>query len=92
MEQTKIYLFRLKQSKFIKKEEKYLLYYQEFPIWIFTEPYIPPFLGQLQERHTNWKKVCILVHKDTPIEKFTLLDDFLNSCFCGKINLRKLEY
>ena len=92
MEQVDIYKFRLKESKFIKKEQKYLLNYQGESIGIFTEHYIPPDLEQLKERHINWKKVDIFVHNDQPIEKLTLLDDFLNSCSCGKIDLRKNEF
>ena len=75
MEQVDIYKFRLKESKFIKKEQKYLLNYQGESIGIFTEHYIPPDLEQLKARHINWKKVDIFVHNDQPIEKLTLLDD-----------------
>ena len=85
MEQVDIYKYRLKESKFIKKEEKYLLNYQGESIGIFTEHYIPPDLEQMKARHINWKKVDIIVHDEQPIEKITLLDDFLNSCSCGKI-------
>ena len=75
-----IYKYRLKESKFIKKEDKYLLNYQGESIGTFIEPYIPPDLEQMKEIHINWKKVDIIVHNEQPIEKFTLLDDFLNSC------------
>ena len=44
MEQVDIYKYRLKESNFIKKEEKYLLNYQGESIGIFTEHYIPPDL------------------------------------------------
>lgn len=92
MEKVDIYKYRLKESKFIKKEEKYLLNYQGESIGIFTEHYIPPDLEQMKARHINWKKVDIIVHNEQPIEKITLLDDFLNSCSCGKIELRKSEF
>ena len=92
MEKVDIYKYRLKESKFIKNEEKYLLNYQGESIGIFTEHYIPPDLEQMKARHINWKKVDIIVHNEQPIEKITLLDDFLNSCSCGKIELRKSEF
>ena len=92
MEQVDIYKYRLKESKFIKKEDKYLLNYQGESIGIFTEPYIPPDLEQMKAKHINWKKVDIIAHNEQPIEKITLLDDFLNSCSCGKIELRKSEF
>ena len=53
MEQVDIYKYRLKESKFIKREDKYLLNYQGESIGIFTEPYIPPDLEQMKARHIN---------------------------------------
>ena len=92
MEQVDIYKYRLKESKFIKKEQKFLLNYQDESIGIFTEPYIRPDLEQMKVRHINWKKVDIFVHNDQPIEQLTVLEDFLNLCSCRKIELRKNEF
>ena len=46
----------------------------------------------MKARHINWKKVDIIAHNVQPIEKVSLLDEFLNSCSCGSIELRKSEF
>ena len=38
------------------------------------------------------EEVDVLVKQETRLEKIALLDNFLNSCGCGNINLRKSEF
>ena len=92
MEQVNIYKYRLKDSKFVKKDQCHLLQYNEKPIGMYMMPTIPPDLEQMKKKHINWKKVDLFLHSDVQIEKVTLLDNFLNWCSCGKTNLTKKEF
>ena len=89
---TNIYKHRLKESQFIQKEDKHILTCKNLEIGMFLEPTIPPDLQKLRLKPIAWKKVDVLVQKEERVEKLKLLDDFLNYCGCGAINLRKQEF
>ena len=89
---TSIYKHRLKESEFIKRKDKHILKYKNLEIGVFLEPTTPPDLQKMRLKPIAWKKVDVLVKQEIRLEKITLLDDFLNACGCGNINLRKSEF
>ena len=88
---TSIYKHRLKESEFVKKNDKYILKCKDLEIGVFLKNTPPPDLKKLLLRPIPWKKVDVLVKKETKLTKFQLLDNFIHSCACCPI-LRKQEF
>ena len=88
---TSIYKQRLKESEFVKKQDKHLLKCKDLEIGVYLMPTTPPNLQLLRQKPIPRKKVDVLVKKETQIMKTHLLDEFLNSCACG-VWLTKKEF
>ena len=88
---TSIYKHRLKESEFVKKDNKYILKCKDLEIGVFLPKTPPPDLKKLLLRPIPWKKVDVLVKKETKLTKLQLLDNFIHSCVCCPI-LRKQEF
>ena len=87
-----IYKHRLKESEFIQRRDKWILKCKDLEIGVFLPPTPPPDLKKLILRPIPWKKVDVLVKKETELTKLQLLDQFMHSCVCGKIQLRKEQF
>ena len=88
---TSIYKHRLKESEFEKVNDKYILKCKDQKIGMFLPCTPPPDLKKLLLRPIPWKKVDVLVKKETRLTKFQLLDNFVHSCVCCPV-LRKQEF
>ena len=66
-----------------KKKTMHILVYKNLEIGMFLEPTIPSDWEKLWLKPIAWKKVDALIKQEENIEKFKLLDDFLNYCGCG---------
>ena len=64
---------------------------KDLEIGVFLPKTPPPDLKKLLLRPIPWKKVDVLVKKETKLTKLQLLDNFIHSCVCCPI-LRKQEF
>ena len=87
-----IYKHRLKESEFIQRKDKWILRCKDLEIGVFLPPTPPPDLKKLILRTIPWKKVDVLVKKETELTKLQLLDQFMHSCVFGEIQLWKEQF
>ena len=83
---------RLKESEFIQRKDKWILRCKDLEIGVFLPLTPPPDLKKLILRPIPWKKVDVLVKKETELTKLQLLDQFMHSYICGEIQLQKEQF
>ena len=81
-----------KETEFIQKRDKWILKCKDLQIGVFLPPTPPPDLKKLILRPIPWKKVDVLVKKETGSTKLQLLDQFMHSYDCDQILIRKEEF
>ena len=73
---------RLKESELIQRRDKWILKCKELELGVFLPLTPPPDLKKLIIRPIPWKKVDVLVKKETELTKHQILDQFMHSCAC----------
>ena len=83
---------QVKRVRIYSKERQVDTKCKDLEIRVFLPPIPPPDLKKLILRPIPWKKVDVLVKKETELTKLQLLDQFMHSCVCGEIQLRKEQF
>ena len=93
-EDEKLLIFKKRafQSKYINKEDKIVLQWNNADIGEYIGPGIPKPFKDFQKDSFRWKQLDANLKHNTAARKLKLIDGLSNICGCGKADLDKYDF